>query len=327
MEVLAILVALYIIFHTHSSSSTIIYSDCQSAVNRLNKLMKSRSPLKASTRDSFLLSACLYYLTSLQLCLQWIPGHPERSVPDEALWSREMWGNHLADRAAAGSLASCSEYMYKNIYDNILFITPLPTVDAPSISPSLSPPSTWYFGNQDRQLTSLSLMDCIFQRRLDEYLRTRDADRDRRHLPPKWQSFNIPLAARMWESPLHPETLTLRNRLLWDKHWHPGNQAKSVTDPSVRDLISKCPLCSCADSVAHWNVFCQNPRATKLRRDSLSSMRKIIRDILNRHPHLRVRIESLEESYFSLLTGNSVPTDIWRGLWTSPQLDLFRISH
>ena len=58
-----------------------------------------------------------------------------------------------------------------------------------------------------------------------------------------------------------------------------------------------------------------------------TSMRKIIRDILNRHPHLRVRIESLEESYFSLLTGNSVPTDIWRGLWTSPQLDLFRISH
>ena len=34
----------------------------------------------------------------------------------------------------------------------------------------------------------------------------------------------------------------------------------------------------------------------------------------------------MEESYLSLLTGNSVPTDIWRGLWTSPQLDLFRLS-
>jgi len=142
MEVVAILWTLYVIFHTHSSSSTKIYSDCQSAVDHLNKLLKSPSPLKATITDSFLLSACLYYLNSLTLHLQWIPGHPEPSVSDEVLWSREMWGNHLADRAAAGSLAFFSEYIYKNIYDNILFITALPTVVSPTISSSLSPPST-----------------------------------------------------------------------------------------------------------------------------------------------------------------------------------------
>jgi len=47
-----------------------------------------------------------------------------------------MWGKYLADLAASGFLASFSEYIYKNIYDNILLVTPLP------LSLSLSPPTT-----------------------------------------------------------------------------------------------------------------------------------------------------------------------------------------
>ena len=32
---------------------------------------------------------------------QWIPSHPERAVKDKRRWSKHMWGNFLADAAAA----------------------------------------------------------------------------------------------------------------------------------------------------------------------------------------------------------------------------------
>ena len=31
----------------------------------------------------------------------WIPGHPDRTVPDRDKWTKQMWGNHMADAAAA----------------------------------------------------------------------------------------------------------------------------------------------------------------------------------------------------------------------------------
>ena len=31
----------------------------------------------------------------------WIPGHPDRTVPDQNEWTKHMWGNHMADAAAA----------------------------------------------------------------------------------------------------------------------------------------------------------------------------------------------------------------------------------
>ena len=31
----------------------------------------------------------------------WIPGHPDRTVPDQNEWTKHMWGNHMAGAAAA----------------------------------------------------------------------------------------------------------------------------------------------------------------------------------------------------------------------------------
>ncbi len=31
----------------------------------------------------------------------WIPGHPDRTVPNRDLWIKHMWGNHMVDAAAA----------------------------------------------------------------------------------------------------------------------------------------------------------------------------------------------------------------------------------
>ena len=32
----------------------------------------------------------------------WILGHPERTIPNSDIWSKHMWGNFMADGAAAG---------------------------------------------------------------------------------------------------------------------------------------------------------------------------------------------------------------------------------
>jgi len=76
MELLSVVTALYLLSITNSTAT--IFSDCQAVVNKLTKLQKSTTALRASTADSTLLTAALYYLKHRGR-LQWIKGHPERT--------------------------------------------------------------------------------------------------------------------------------------------------------------------------------------------------------------------------------------------------------
>jgi len=111
----------------------------------------------------------------------------------------------------------------------------------------------------------------IYQYRLGEYLRSRDADRAKRNPLHGGIHTICHLASRIWESPHHPKTFTFRNHLLWDKHWYQDNQAKSARDHSVHYVVSECPLWPNSDTFSHWVDFCRNPRARRLYRDKLSS--------------------------------------------------------
>jgi len=155
----------------------IIYYDCKSAVLKLQKLVTLSSPLKTTSGDASLLSACVSFLSRQSTGLCWIKGHPERSVPDESFWSKETWGNHLTDRAASGSLTTTSVYNYKDTYENHVYIHLLPTQDAPFLTSSLIPDNTWFFGTSDMQLRSPSLMDSKYLRHLVQYLLDRNRDR------------------------------------------------------------------------------------------------------------------------------------------------------
>jgi len=84
-----------------------------------------------------------------------------------------MWGNHLADQAAAGSFTK-SYYQYNDNSPFTFYINPLPSLDAPTLTPLLSPPSIWYFGKIGGQYTSHSLIDSVHHNRLITYLQTRD---------------------------------------------------------------------------------------------------------------------------------------------------------
>jgi ribonuclease HI len=176
MESLGILTALSIA-SSLSSPEVTIFSDCQSAVLKLHKL-RYRPSAKTKSRDASITLSSLRHWSLLgsDVQIKWVKGHPEREHPDASTWSREMWGNHLADRAAAGCLRT-SSYQFGNLYSNELSITPLAPLDALTLSPSLVPSGMWYFGNLQRQLVSPSIVDRVQAFRFDGYLKKRDENR------------------------------------------------------------------------------------------------------------------------------------------------------
>ena len=227
MELLAVVTALYLLSIMDSTAT--IYSDCQSVINKITKLQRSTTALRASTADSTLLTTALHHLQKKNQQLQWIKGHPERTQSDEALWTREMWGNHLADRAASNTLHPPS-YQYNNNSATILSISNIPPIDIAKLTPTLSPSNHWYLGKTGKQYTSKSLIDSIHTNRLNAYLLTRDEYRGKADLPPLWQTLNIPLASELWQLTTNTTNRSLCNRLLFDKHWHGRNQAKAIKE-------------------------------------------------------------------------------------------------
>jgi ribonuclease HI len=326
MESFGILVALSIASSLLDPEVT-IFTDCQSAVKKLHKL-RNKPTIRTKSRDASITLSSLRHWSLLGpgVQIKWVKGHPERSQPDASLWSRDMWGNHLADRAAAGCLQTVS-YQYDNLYSNELLLTPLLPFDALTLSPSLAPPGMWYFGNTQRQLISPSVVDRVQSRRFDGYLKKRDDNRQLRdNLPPKWAEINFPLAAKLWKS---NSTTFMRNRILFDKHWHPGNQAKKAKDTNTRLLMSKCPFCPYSDSLSHWSHQCMAiPRSLKLRSRALDSIRASVAEFYKQHkndPSLQSSIVYLSEHYLSFLTGPDVLSEAWTGTWSSLLLDSFRI--
>ena len=121
MEVLGILVGLSVASQLSILEVRII-SDCQSAVKRLHKLQYCSAPLRTKTRDASLLASSIAHWNHVEgVDISWTPGHPEKEQTDASLWTREMWGNHLSDRAAAGVLNSTNAYQYKN--SDFFFLT------------------------------------------------------------------------------------------------------------------------------------------------------------------------------------------------------------
>jgi len=167
-------------------------------------------------------------------------------------------------------------------------------------------------------------MDTIHTNRLKAYLLTRDEYRAKAELPPLWQTLNIPLASELWQFTTNTTNRSLCNRLLFDKHWHGRNQAKAIKDdPILHALTSKCPLCVYPDSVQHWTTQCIHPRAQTIRKDTITKLRQQIKTTAQLIPAHSNTIHYFGNDYLSLVTGPNSAPDIWRGLWTSGQLNTF----
>jgi hypothetical protein len=297
-----------------------IYSDCEAAVKSINNLSLGRKRLRATTRDASMLSAAALLLKDQETLVRWTKGHPEGVDKDADNWSTEMWGNHLADRSAAGTFLGDMNYQYDGLDSNLLFIQSFPTLDALDLSSRLAIGGSWLLGNSRGQLRTESIMEAVQSSRLQQYITTRDSYRTARGVNPKWHRFDIRLAAEIWQMKTQHHSRTLRNRLLFDKHWHGGNKIK---DKNSTTADGKCPFCIEADSAGHWMVYCQmSPRAVDIRKDMFSEIRVSVRLFAEDKGQFKPSVESLADVYIDLLRGRDAP-DIWRGLWTTGKLESF----
>jgi hypothetical protein len=164
------------------------------------------------------------------------------------------------------------------------------------------------------------MIEAVQNSRLQRYIRRRDTFRTERGSLPKWFQFNIKLAAAIWQMKALTHSRTIRNRLLFDKHWHGGNQAK---DKHSTINMEKCPFCVSPDSAGHWMVYCQeSPRATDIRKEMFQVIRSSVRTYAEDKGQYKPAVESLEDHYVDFLKGRDAP-DIWRGLWTEGKLESF----
>jgi hypothetical protein len=256
----------------------------------------------------------------------WVKDHPEREEPDASLWTREIWGNHLSDRAAAGVLNCSKTYQFLNLYSNLLTLTPFPPLDALSVTKHLLPAGAWYFGDVQGQLVSPSIIDRVQQGRFNKYLLDRDAYRAKRKLPPKWQFYNFLLVSKFWKMSSSPALRNLKNRLIFDKHWHPGNMAKNITDPYQFSVAAKCPFCTSPDSASHWSAECiALPRSRKIREAAIMYIRDLVSSTAAAQSEgsFKSAIFSLRDDFMSFLIGSKKSSEAWIGLWTSDQLGHF----
>jgi ribonuclease HI len=324
MEVLGILVSLSIASHVPDMEVTIC-SDCQSAVTKLQKNRHRTTAIRAKTRDASLLGAAIsLWKDNGNVKIKWVKGHPEKEVTDASEWTREMWGNHLSDRAAAGVLGPI--YQYQNLLSNMLVLTPLPPMEALTVTANLVPNGTWYFGNSKGQLISSSIVERIHNKRLTRYLAERDELRAKRLLPAKWSNFVLPLTAKLWGIATSPNMRGMKVRLMFDKHCHPGNLAKKHKDIDVFELAAECPFCAESDSASHWSVQCTAlPRNNDIRNAAITHIKAMITGEIGQHTAQEsiAAIRHLGDDYLSFLIGHRKSPEVWMGLWTPDQLDVF----
>jgi len=63
------------------------------------------------------------------------------------------------------------------------------------------------------------MLDDTYSKRLTKYLTDRDKERHTRaSLPPKWQYYNMPLAAKLWGISTSSTQRYQKNSLIFDKH-------------------------------------------------------------------------------------------------------------
>jgi len=143
-----------------------------------------------------------------------------------------------------------------------------------------------------------------------------------------WRHFNIPSTSSLLQPSTNLTSRSLRNRILFDKHWYGCNQAKAITNyPALHALISKCPLCVEPDSVLNFTTQCENIRANKIRHKTIITLKKLI---FNAKQSLTAHSNSLQyfgTHYLSFITGPDPSPNTWSGLWTSTHLDTFSTSY
>ena len=204
-ECLANTIALAISSHRQKQEQ--VYTDCKSLVDSIPHLNDRLTKAKSEYAT---LMASMYNSLRAAPRPQWIRSHP--LVSNKPTWSRRQWGNHIADRVAAGQQRELTIPTEDNIYNRSLD-EPRPKskhrllqistheLSAKEVLPHLIPPNTWYWGNSTGEPLGVHNIKYYLHRNdLTEYTTARDKSRaqniDKTNPlsappPPYWSSNSI----------------------------------------------------------------------------------------------------------------------------------------
>eukprot|EP01041_Mallomonas_annulata_P006771 gene6771-biopygen3259 len=156
-----------------------IRTDCQAVV----KVLASRHYhlRQKNTTHRTLLQYATMHIDQGQCLPEHVMGHPERREPNREKWTRDQWGNHLADRAAEGDTGAFTQVVYK-------------AITAQQLSGEMTIPGQWYLGDENTTPDDGELLQHRATARLHrEYLLQRDQHRTG---PEIWQTNTAGLAAQ-----------------------------------------------------------------------------------------------------------------------------------
>eukprot|EP01041_Mallomonas_annulata_P042156 gene42156-biopygen7546 len=191
-----------------------IRTDCQAVV----KILASRHYhlRQKNTTHRTLLQYATMHIDQGQCLPEHVMGHPERREPNREKWTRDQWGNHLADRAAEGDTGAFTQVVYK-------------AITAQQLSGELTIPGQWYLGDENAIPDDGELTQHRATARLHrEYLLHRDQHRTG---PAIWQTNTAGLAAQSYGINTQSSIMSRStfSRLIYDKGWHGGNISKNST--------------------------------------------------------------------------------------------------
>ena len=238
--------------------------------------------------------------------IRWVEAHPEKRNSLSANWSRDDCLNHVADRIAGGTMDFDIDCEYEHY-----------GISATEIMNGLKINYAWSMQAKNGTTPNLAgLQHDIDNWRLRTYMTERDEFRADLAIsrPPRWTDTTPALAAQIHD--VKKSTLTqasFKVKLIWDKHWHMGNQAKAANSEEQYREIAICPLCQAADSQQHWIIECQASTLPVTRRQFIELVNSTIR---RERKQKHERTARWMEIALDLAVKHPQGADAWVGMWT-----------
>jgi hypothetical protein len=226
-----------------------IYTDLKSAY----KLIRRPKRIQPSSHAP-LVRILQHFLPRARRLVQHIHSHSEELTRDKSRWTQEMYGNHLADRAAANddtAFAQFDSHPYEELRTgHILAMTQRQPF--------------WHVIEKSRLLSLTTITEAVATEEHNLYLQNRDANRAARGIEPKWTTgLSFRLAATQFETNkrrANTGSAARAIRIIFDKYYQPWNIAKyKKTDNAI------CPECGLQDSLIHLLAHCAHPMYTLTR--------------------------------------------------------------
>ncbi len=274
-----------------------IYTDSESAY----KLIRRPKRIQPSSHAP-LVRILQHFPPQARRLVQHIHSHSEELTRDKSRWTQEMYGNHLADRAAANDGTAFAPF------DSY----PLEGLRTGHILAQVQQQPFWHIIEKTRLLSLTTITEAVAKEEHRVYLKNRDANRAERGLAPKWTTgLSFRLAAAQFETNKRRANIgsaARAIRIIYDKYYQPWNIAKyKKTDNAI------CPECGLQDSLTHLLSYCTHPMYTLTR--------------INTHTCLKRYVNTLTPDNLEYYVANCLLTFVtdtenantWTGLWTEEQ--------